>query len=114
MFERDKNHPSVITWSLGNESDFGPVYEKTYKILKKIDKAQRPVQFQRSFESEYTDIIAPMYIFADTIARYAQRKDIYRPMILCEYSHSMGNSTGGFQEYWDTIMKYPAFYLGLG
>lgn len=112
MFERDKNHPSVITWSLGNESDFGPVYEKTYKILKKIDKAQRPVQFQRSFESEYTDIIAPMYIFADTIARYAQRKDIYRPMILCEYSHSMGNSTGGFQEYWDTIMKYPALQGG--
>lgn len=112
VFERDKNHPSVIVWSLGNESDFGPNYETTYRLLKERDKAKRPVQFERSFENEFTDIVAPMYHFPERIAQYASRKDITRPLILCEYSHSMGNSTGGFQAYWDTIMAYPALQGG--
>lgn len=112
VFERDKNHPSVIIWSLGNESDFGPNYEATYRLLKERDKTKRPVQFERSFENEYTDIIVPMYHFPERIAQYGARKDIIRPLILCEYSHSMGNSTGGFQAYWDTIMAYPALQGG--
>ena len=112
VFERDKNHPSVIIWSLGNESDFGPNYETTYRLLKERDKAKRPVQFERSFENEFTDIVAPMYHFPERIAQYASREDITRPLILCEYSHSMGNSTGGFQTYWDTIMAYPALQGG--
>lgn len=112
VFERDKNHPCVITWSLGNESDFGPNYEATYRLLKERDKAKRPVQFERSFENEFTDIICPMYHFPERIAKYASRDDITRPLILCEYSHSMGNSTGGFQAYWDTIMAYPALQGG--
>ncbi len=112
MFERDKNHPSVIIWSLGNESDFGPNYEETYLWLKKNDKAQRPVQCERARENNFTDLITPMYWTVDKIEKYALKKEITRPLILCEYAHSMGNSTGNLQEYWDVIMKYPALQGG--
>ncbi|GHT71519.1 beta-galactosidase [Bacteroidia bacterium] len=112
MFERDKNHACVINWSLGNESDFGPNYEATYNWLKQHDKAKRPVQCERAGERPFTDMITPMYTPASGLARYANRQDITRPLILCEYAHSMGNSTGDFQEYWDTIMKYPVLQGG--
>ncbi len=112
MFERDKNHACVIIWSLGNESDFGSNYEATYNWLKKNDKAMRPVQCDRARENAFTDLITPMYWKADVIEKYARRNDITRPLILCEYAHSMGNSTGNFQEYWDVIMKYPALQGG--
>ncbi|MDR3061816.1 MAG: DUF4981 domain-containing protein, partial [Dysgonamonadaceae bacterium] len=112
MFERDKNHACVINWSLGNESDFGPNYEATYNWLKQHDKAKRPVQCDRAGERPFTDMITPMYTPASGLARYANRQDITRPLILCEYAHSMGNSTGDFQEYWDTIMKYPVLQGG--
>ncbi len=112
MFERDKNHACVINWSLGNESDFGPNYEATYNWLKEHDKAKRPVQCDRAGEKPFTDMITPMYTPASSLAQYAQREDINRPLILCEYAHSMGNSTGDFQEYWDTIMKYPVLQGG--
>ena len=112
MFERDKNHPCVINWSLGNESDFGDNYEITYKWLKENDKSGRPVQFERAFENPYTDIIAPMYWRIEQIEQYAQRSNVTRPLILCEYIHSMGNSTGNFQEYWNVIMKYPCLQGG--
>jgi beta-galactosidase len=112
MFERDKNHACVINWSLGNESDFGPNYEATYDWLKEHDKAKRPVQCDRAGERSFTDMITPMYTPAVWLAHYAKREDITRPLILCEYAHSMGNSTGDFQEYWDTIMKYPALQGG--
>ncbi len=112
MFERDKNHACVINWSLGNESDFGPNYEATYNWLKEHDKAKRPVQCDRAGEQPFTDMITPMYTPASGLARYANRTNINRPLILCEYAHSMGNSTGNFQEYWDTIMKYPVLQGG--
>jgi beta-galactosidase len=112
MFERDKNHPSVVTWSLGNESQFGVNYETTYAWLKKHDKAHRPVQCERAEQHPFTDIIAPMYWKVAEIEKYALRKDITRPLILCEYAHSMGNSTGNFREYWDAILKYPALQGG--
>ncbi len=112
MFERDKNFPCVITWSLGNESDFGSNYEITYTWLKEHDKARRPVQFQRARENAFTDIFAPMYFNVARIEKYAQRTDITIPLIECEYAHSMGNSTGNLQEYWDVIMKYPALQGG--
>ncbi|MDL2224281.1 DUF4981 domain-containing protein [Bacteroidales bacterium OttesenSCG-928-M06] len=112
MFERDKNFPCIINWSLGNESRFGTNYELTYKWLKENDKAKRPVQCDRAGENEFTDIICPMYRPISTLENYANRKDIYRPYILCEYAHAMGNSTGNFQEYWDVIMKYPVLQGG--
>lgn len=112
MFERDKNHPCIVNWSLGNESDFGDNYELTYRWLKENDKSGRPVQCDRAREKEFTDLITPMYWSAEKIENYAKRTDITRPLILCEYAHSMGNSTGNFQEYWDVILKYPALQGG--
>jgi beta-galactosidase len=112
MFERDKNHPCVITWSLGNESDFGPNYEATYTWLKENDKAHRPVVCNRARENKFTDIVSPMYSFPKSVENYALKAESYRPYILCEYAHSMGNSTGNFQEYWDIFMKYPILQGG--
>ena len=102
MVERDKNHPSVIGWSLGNESDFGENYVKTYEWIKQRDLT-RTVQCDRNFEGEYTDIYANMYTTVADLEEYAARTDTYRPWIMCEYAHAMGNSTGNFQEYWDVI-----------
>lgn len=112
LFERDKNHACVITWSLGNESDFGPNYEATYTWLKEHDKAKRPVQCERARNNKFTDIICPMYTFPDKVEAYAKDSTSDRPFILCEYAHSMGNSTGNFQEYWDLFMKYPILQGG--
>jgi beta-galactosidase len=112
MFERDKNNPCVITWSLGNESDFGKNYELTYNWLKENDKAGRPVQFERTYGNKFTDIMVPMYTSLENLEKYAQNPDSYRPYIMCEYAHSMGNSTGNLQEYWDVIMKYPTLQGG--
>ncbi|HAZ03901.1 MAG TPA: beta-galactosidase [Marinilabiliales bacterium] len=112
MFERDKNHPCVIIWSLGNESDFGPNYEATYNWLKQNDKAKRPVQCERADGNAFTDIMVPMYPSPDWIEKYATDSNSHKPFIMCEYAHSMGNSTGNFQEYWDIIMKYPILQGG--
>lgn len=106
MVERDKNHPSIIGWSTGNESDFGPNYIETYNWMKQRDPS-RTVQCERADENQYTDIIAWMYTSPQRLQAYADRKDTNRPWILCEYAHAMGNSTGNFQEYWDIILKSP-------
>jgi beta-galactosidase len=112
MFERDKNNPSIIGWSLNNESQFGPNYETTYTWLKQNDKAKRPVQCNRAGENPFTDIICPMYHKAKDMEWYAERNNTNRPYIQCEYAHAMGNSTGNFQELWDVIMKYPILQGG--
>jgi beta-galactosidase len=112
MFERDKNFPCIINWSLGNESDFGPNYELTYRWLKTHDKAKRPVQCNRAEENPFTDIVCPMYNRIPDMIQYATKSGIYRPYIQCEYAHSMGNSTGNFQEYWDAFMAHPSLQGG--
>ncbi len=120
MFERDKNFASVITWSLGNESDFGPNYEVTYNWLKEHDKAGRPVQCNRASQNyykdkngkSYSDIMCPMYASAASMERYANNPESEWPYIQCEYAHAMGNSVGDFQDYWDVFMKYPILQGG--
>jgi beta-galactosidase len=105
LVERDKNHPSVILWSLGNECGNGQNFRDTYKWIKERDKT-RLVQFeQASFDERNTntDIICPMYPNIGRMKEYAARKSVTRPFIMCEYAHAMGNSTGNFQEYWDII-----------
>ncbi|MDR7211705.1 glycoside hydrolase family 2 TIM barrel-domain containing protein [Flavobacterium piscis] len=102
LVERDKNAPSVIIWSLGNESANGPVFHDAYKWIKKRDNT-RLVQFEQAKENENTDIICPMYPTIAYMKEYAARKEVTRPYIMCEYSHAMGNSSGNFQEYWDII-----------
>ncbi|MDR1880380.1 MAG: DUF4981 domain-containing protein [Tannerellaceae bacterium] len=112
MVERDKNHPSIIGWSTGNESDFGDNYKATYQWMKQRDPS-RTVQCERAPEKEpYSDVIAWMYTSPQRLQWYADRTDTDRPWILCEYAHAMGNSTGNFQEYWDIILKSPVLQGG--
>lgn len=106
LVERDKNHPSVITWSLGNETSFGPNFAESYDWIKNRDNT-RPVQFEQSGTNEYTDIICPMYPSYDRIAHEAALENPTRPYIMCEYAHAMGNSTGNFQDLWDLIRSAP-------
>ena len=102
MIKRDKNHPSVIIWSLGNECGNGPVFHDTYKMVKAYDRS-RPIMFEQAKEDWNTDIIAPMYPSIDEMKNFAKRKNQNRPYIMCEYSHSMGNSNGNFRNYFDVI-----------
>ena len=110
MYERDKNHPCIISWSLGNESGNGVCYEAAYDWLKAKDST-RPIQYERALYDRNTDIVTIMYPSADYLARYA-REPQTRPFIMCEYAHAMGNSCGGLQNYWDTIYKYPQLQGG--
>lgn len=102
LVERDKNSPSVILWSLGNEASNGDVFKKTYKWIKERDKT-RLVQFEQAGEKENTDIVCPMYPSIRYMKEYAAREKVTRPYIMCEYAHAMGNSSGNFKEYWDII-----------
>ncbi len=105
MVERDKNHPSVIIWSLGNEAGDGVNFEATSAWVHERDP-YRPVQYERAEQRPHTDIVVPMYTPPEGLAEYAEAHHD-RPLILCEYAHSMGNSTGNLSEYWDVIRKYP-------
>lgn len=102
LVERDKNHPSVIIWSLGNECGNGIVFHEGYKWMKARDNT-RPVQFEQSGEDWNTDIVCPMYPRIRDMKNYAADQTKTRPYIMCEYSHAMGNSNGNFQEYFDII-----------
>jgi beta-galactosidase len=102
LVETDKNHPSIIIWSLGNEAGNGPVFHDAYKWIKQRD-GSRPVQFEQAGEDWNTDIVTPMYPTMQQMTAYAQAKDKTRPYIMCEYSHAMGNGNGNFQAYWDII-----------
>jgi beta-galactosidase len=106
LVERDKNHPSVIVWSMGNECGNGPVFYDIYKWLKQRDPS-RPISFEQAGENENTDIVAPMYPGIESMKKYAARTDVTRPYIMCEYAHAMGNSNGNFQEYFDIISTSP-------
>ncbi|MCX8010874.1 MAG: DUF4981 domain-containing protein, partial [Ignavibacteria bacterium] len=104
MVERDKNHPSVIIWSLGNEAGNGINFYKAYLEIKGRDLS-RPIQYERAELDWNTDIYCPMYPSIEKIESYVKEKQ-KRPLIMCEYSHSMGNSTGNLKDYWDVIEKY--------
>lgn len=111
LVERDKNHPSVITWSLGNESGNGENFKDAYRWIKNRDKS-RPVQFEQADETWNTDIVCPMYPSIDYMKEYASRQNPGRPYIMCEYAHAMGNSSGNFQEYFDIIRSSPQMQGG--
>jgi beta-galactosidase len=116
MVERDKNHPSVIIWSMGNEAGDGHNFLNGYNLIKGRDNT-RPVQYERAEKStnapeRHTDIWCPMYARIEYLEKYAQDEKNDRPLIMCEYAHAMGNSTGNFQDYWDVIEKYPKLQGG--
>lgn len=104
--QRVFNHPSVIFWSLGNEAGDGPNFEAAYKWIKNEDNS-RPVQYEQARLKDHTDIFCSMYYDYNGMEAYGKRTDATKPLIQCEYSHAMGNSVGGFKEYWDLIRKYP-------
>lgn len=101
LVERDKNHPSVIIWSMGNECGNGPVFHDAYQWIKDRDNS-RVVMFEQAGEDINTDIVGPMYPSVGHMKSYAESGKT-RPFIMCEYSHAMGNSNGNFKEYWDVI-----------
>lgn len=114
MVERDKNHPSVIIWSMGNEAGNGVNFFKGYDTIKAIDITKRPVQYERPYKERdgnvfdmdsNTDIIVPQYPSPANFKEVGKSKTD-RPYIPSEYAHSMGNSTGNFQDYWDIIEQY--------
>ena len=104
MVQRDKNHPSVIIWSLGNEAGDGINFKATSDWIRRNDTT-RPVHYERAAQGPHTDIVCPMYARIENIVSYAEKPQ-NRPFILCEYAHAMGNSVGNLQEYWDAIEKY--------
>jgi beta-galactosidase len=105
MVERDKNHPSVIIWSLGNEAGSGPNFEATSKWIHERDNS-RPVHYEGAGDRPYVDLISPMYPNPSRLAAYASQPQT-RPFIMCEYEHAMGNGSGDFQSYWGKIYELP-------
>ena len=110
MVERDKNHPSVIIWSLGNEAGNGCNFVATYDWIKNRDHS-RPVQYERAETGYNTDIFCPMYWTTWDLKWYGYSKQL-RPLIMCEYAHAMGNSTGNLKDIWDVIETYPQLQGG--
>lgn len=106
MYHRSKNHPSIIVWSMGNEAGMGINFEKAYEWLKSVEK-NRPVQYERAEETAFTDIFAPMYRSIPEMEKYLNREGGQeRPIILCEYSHAMGNSCGGLNDYMNVFQDF--------
>ena len=104
-----RNHPCILIWSLGNEAGYGPNFERCYDWIKSVDA--RPVQYEQAGHWGKTDIFCPMYMGYEDCEKYS-KTDNPRPLIQSEYAHAMGNSIGGFKEYWDIIRKYPKYQGG--
>jgi len=119
--QRNFNHPAIIFWSLGNEAGFGPNFSDAYKWVKSEDPS-RLCQYEgavhaihmkkTTMQDSPTDVYCPMYADYRTMEWYANEANMTRPFIQCEYAHAMGNSEGGFKEYWDLIRKYPTLQGG--
>lgn len=109
--QRGFNHPSIIFWSLGNEAGYGPNFEAAYDWVKAEDPS-RACQYEQAGVKGKTDIYCPMYAGYGWCEDYSKNADYKKPLIQCEYAHAMGNSEGGFKEYWDLVRKYPKFQGG--
>lgn len=105
------NHPSIITWSMGNETVMGDNFIQAYKWIKSQDKT-RPVQYEQARRGEGTDIFCPMYYPVSACEKYAKDPNSPMPLIQCEYNHTMGNSGGNLGDYWNLVRKYPIFQGG--
>ncbi|MGI6222491.1 MAG: glycoside hydrolase family 2 TIM barrel-domain containing protein [Prevotella sp.] len=105
------NHPSIIVWSLGNETVDGPNFTAAYQWIKNFDPS-RPIHWERAGKGDNTDIFCPMYMAPDDCAKYCEDPANQKPLIQCEYNHTMGNSGGGLAEYWQLVRKYPNYQGG--
>jgi beta-galactosidase/beta-glucuronidase len=106
MVQRDKNHPCVIGWSLGNESGYGPNHDQMAAWVRRHDRS-RPLLYNPAEEAPLVDIVSPMYPSVDYMRRIASQPGPHRPLVMCEYAHSMGNSTGNLLEYWALADEFP-------
>ena len=106
-----RNHPSIILWSMGNETVDGPNFAAVYDWIKSTDPT-RPVQYEQAKKNEHTDIFCPMYLSQARCIKYCEEDTCSKPLIECEYNHAMGNSSGGFKEYWDIARRYGKFQGG--
>ena len=106
-----RNHPSVIVWSLGNETAMSDNFTKAYEWIRQTDPT-RPIQFEQAGKGDGTDIFCPMYMSVADCKAYAANPSATKPLILCEYNHTMGNSGGNLADYWDLVRQYPAFQGG--
>ncbi|KFY30002.1 hypothetical protein V494_08327, partial [Pseudogymnoascus sp. VKM F-4513 (FW-928)] len=111
MIMRDKNHPCIIIWSLGNESAYGRNHKSMYEFIKSYDKT-RPVHYEADFGAESADIFSRMYHSVEQIIDFATMNKVAKPLVLCEYVHAMGNGPGGIKEYVDAFYKYPRLQGG--
>ena len=111
MVQRDKNHPCVIMWSLGNEAFYGRNHQAMYDYIKNTDKS-RLVHYEPDIEAQTADVYSRMYASVDEITKFAQEKYWTKPLVLCEYIHAMGNGPGGALEYVETFYKYPRLMGG--
>jgi beta-galactosidase/beta-glucuronidase len=111
MVQRDKNHPCVIVWSLGNESGYGQNHDKMAGWIRAYDPT-RPIHYHPAENAPVVDLLAPMYPSVAEIIAMAEDKNETRPVIMCEYAHAMGNSPGNLKEYWDAIYQYPRLQGG--
>ncbi len=105
-----RNHPSILIWSMGNEAGDGDNFAAEYKAMRAIDPT-RPIQYEGAQDSAYSDVKCPMYMRPWNCENYLENSPA-KPFVLCEYAHAMGNSTGGFQAYWDLARKHPSFQGG--
>ncbi|KQX58701.1 beta-D-galactosidase subunit alpha [Paenibacillus sp. Root444D2] len=111
MVERDKNHPSIIIWSLGNESGYGPNHDAMAEWVRQADPT-RPIHYERAKNAPMVDIVSCMYPSLEALIEEGEKSDP-RPFLMCEFAHAMGNSVGNLKEYWDAIYKYPRLLGGL-
>jgi beta-galactosidase len=111
MVFRDRNHPCIIAWSMGNESGYGQNHVDLARRIREIDPT-RPIHYHPAEDAPEVDILAPMYPSVDHIVMMARKPDETRPIIMCEYAHSMGNATGNLAEYWDAIRNHPRLQGG--
>ncbi len=112
MIERDKNHPSIIMWSLGNESGYGRNHDRMAKWIRGRDPS-RPIHYEGAAEAEVVDVVSVMYPTVKTLKKAGENESQDpRPFFMCEYAHAMGNSPGSLREYWETIRRYPRLIGG--
>ncbi|MFC4600524.1 glycoside hydrolase family 2 TIM barrel-domain containing protein [Cohnella hongkongensis] len=112
MVERDKNHPSVIVWSLGNESGYGPNHDAMAAWVREADPT-RPVHYERAKDAPVTDIVSSMYPSVDMLIEEGRKTEDKRPYLMVEFGHAMGNALGNQKEYWDAVYRYPRLCGGL-
>lgn len=111
MVQRDKNHPSIIMWSLGNESGYGPNHDAMAERIRQVDPS-RLIHYEGAGESPVMDVVSVMYPTVDWLIEQGKRTDDARPFFMCEYAHAMGNGPGNLREYWEAIRSYPRLIGG--